>query len=70
MKKFLVKHDFRKCQPHWNKSYSNTFGENNEGFIVEGETAKQAVEVWNEKQLAGNRLNPFYLDIKEIVLNE
>lgn len=66
MPNFLVKHDFKKCQPSWNKTYRNTFGDNNEGFIIEGETAKQAIATWNDNQLAGNKLNPFYLDIKEV----
>ena len=61
--KFTVTHDFAKSQPHWVGDRVRVFGERNEGFTVEGESARAALEAWNAQQLPGARLNPFYLKI-------
>ena len=64
---FLVKHDFNKYRPSaWNATYTKRFGPNNEGFVIQGETAEQAIKAWNRGQLPGERLNVFYLDVKPV----
>lgn len=61
--RFLVRHDFRKSQPG---SIAKCFGARNEGFVIEGCSAKSAIHLWNEGQRPGDRLNPFYLEITEL----
>jgi hypothetical protein len=69
VRSWRVRFDFAKYQPRWGRALSEQFGERNEGFVIEGETAREAIEAWNSAQLPGNRLNPFYLKITEETKN-
>jgi len=48
------------------KPTGRRYGENSRWFI-EGDTPQEAINSWNERQLAGNRLNPWYLKFEESV---
>lgn len=62
-----VKHNFAASQPRWTGIYISRFGQNNEGFIIpalDHETPREAFDRWNEAQLPGLRLNPFYVTLE------
>lgn len=59
MKRYRVRHNFRRSQPqHWIGRFVTLYGPHNEGAIVEAETAESAVQAFAE----ANGLNPFYLE--------
>ena len=60
---FRVTHNFNVSQPSWSAQYYNLFGKENEGFLIEGETVRDAINRWNASRREGERLNPYYLKI-------
>jgi hypothetical protein len=62
--KYRIRHDFNKSQPRWHAGMIATFGERNEGIVVEADSPKRAVELFNAGQLPGQQLNPFYLAVE------
>ncbi len=65
MSKYRVRVNFSVYQPKWTREKEELFGPDNEGFLIEGNSAKEAFNLWNEGRLPGARLNPFYLKITE-----
>ena len=65
--RYLIKYDFAKFQPSWNRGLASRLGDNNEGVIVAAETPKAAIETFNASLLAGERFNPFYLKVGPVL---
>jgi hypothetical protein len=66
--KIRVKHNFTRSTPSWNAEHIARFGERNEGFLYESQTAdtvRGTFDEWNAAQRPGDMLNPFYLTIAE-----
>ncbi len=61
--KYIVTYDFSKFQPSWSKRFSNVFGVNNEGQIVEANSEIEAKNKFNEQYPIGLQFNNNHLKV-------
>jgi hypothetical protein len=61
MPSYLIRHDFAKSQPRWNRTLADLFGARNEGAHVEAETPAQALQDFAQR----HHLNAWYLEARE-----
>ncbi len=70
MSKYRIRYDFVRygptgLTPSFLRKYG-MFGPTNEGIVIEAETTEEALEKFIADRLPGQRINPWYLEIRRM----